>query len=664
MPSVPRSMLRFLTLSGLLALVPACQMFVDAADKEVYALIEKRQRDALGESRPFRIDEERVPIGTGDTAYKFVPHPIDSDVPAAIRPSTASQPAGVAQSRVTATRPAEASVTDPGRDASAPIPPQPHETALTEPPDGVPSTQPSVEEYLAEGSTATTQPAAAGPEREILSLSEALAYAFRHSREFQFAKEDLYLAALALSLERFLWTPQFNGQVSSEYANYGQIRDFDHAMAAVAQVGVTQRLPLGGEITARVVDSLMRDLTHHVTTGETGAMILEANIPLLRGAGLVAYESRFQAERNLIYAVRRFETFRRDLAVEIAGDYFNLQQLRQEIVNAQESIKVFEQEVARATGLWRAGRLIQLEVQRADQDRLVAINRLVDAQEAYNTALDQFKIRLGMPTSVAVDVALPPDPESTVASETPEDEALNRALQMPDIAEEEANRIALKYRLDLINALDAIDDAARGVKIAENGLLPDLNLSGSVTMNTDPLSLGTLKYNTERTTWRGGIVLELPLNRKAEQVALRNSLIAKRRAERNYEQSKDLVVLQVRRAMRRVQQEQDSLSIQIANRNLAVERRRGARIRFQKGQVSNREVVDAENALLNARDRLAQAQSRIRLAILQFRRDTGTLRIDDDGRWYEPGEAPTPQLSSSSAAPGARKPVATPNQNG
>src|SRR5207253_9955531 len=134
--------------------------------------------------------------------------------------------------------------------------------------------------------------------RPILTLSAALGYAFAHSREFQRAKEDLYLAALALTLERHLWTPQFTGNVSSQYANCGQIRDFDHAMAAVAQVGVEQRLPLGGSVTAKVMDNLMRDLTHHITTGETGQAVLSANIPLLRGAGLVAQESRFQAERN------------------------------------------------------------------------------------------------------------------------------------------------------------------------------------------------------------------------------------------------------------------------------------------------------------------------------------------------------------------------------
>jgi len=48
---------------------------------------------------------------------------------------------------------------------------------------------------------------------------------------------------------------------------------------------VVQKLPLGGELTATLIDNLMRDLTHHVTTAETGQIILAADIPLLRGPG-------------------------------------------------------------------------------------------------------------------------------------------------------------------------------------------------------------------------------------------------------------------------------------------------------------------------------------------------------------------------------------------
>ncbi len=587
----PPRLLVLLAASGLMG---GCQWFVNDADQEVYRLIEQRQQAALGKTEDVAVGQEEWPgwrqpahEGAGDP-YALTPNPADPDIPASFQ-TTATQPA-----------------------------------------DTQPTTVPAA--------TADASPVDALPSEEgawLMSLTDALSYAFRHSREYQTAKEDLYLAALALSLERHLWTPQLMAQVSSQYANYGQIRNFDHAMDMVSQIAVEQRLPYGGEVTARVVNVLMRDLTNHVTTGETGAMILEANLPLLRGAGRVARESRYQAERNLIYAVRNFEQFRRDLAVAIAADYFQLQQLRQAIVNATESIRSFALEAERAQALGRTGRLLELEAQRAEQQRLLAINGRVDAVEGYETAVDAFKIRLGMTTQTPIQVELPTDPEGDLAG--PEGElsarSLEQAIQMPAVVEAEAVRVALKYRLDLLSELDRVDDSRRGVDIAENNLLPDLAAQGSVRMDSDPGSLGVLKYNSERTTWRGQLVLDVPLDRKQERNALRSALIEQRRAERRYQEARDRVELQVRRAMRRVVQQEELLRIQKLSQDLALLRRRGARIRFDQGRVSNREVVDAENDLLDARNRLARAQAEYRVAILEFWRDTGTLRVDDEGRW-------------------------------
>jgi outer membrane protein TolC len=660
-----------------LACLPGCQWFVNDADRQVYALVEKRELQSIGEAHPAPIGTPKVPIHVDKEAYAFVPHPVDSNVPESFQ-QTATQPALVAPAtqpvlHIGTSQPAPVGAGGTGPESRGQDVSPSHwatRASATSRPAGIlgaattrpssfsarPETQPAGVPPAVDGrgeppgpvehigitppplQVADTQPATTTQPARQISLQDALALAFQNAREFQTAKEDLYLAALALTLERHLWTPRPFGNIETQYANYGQIRNFDHAMATVAQVGVTQKLPLGGEVTARVVDNLMRDLTHHITSAETGAMILEANVPLLRGAGLVALEVRFQAERNLIYAIRTFERFRQEFAVSIAGDYFNLQQAKQQIENTRLSIKSDDQLVAWARARWRTGWVNELDVQRAEQDRLRAISSEVSAVESYRSAMDRFKVRLTLPPETPLDVPLPED--STAPTSQPASlndmHSLEDSLRMPDVSEEEAIRVATKYRLDLLNSLDAIDDAARGVANAENSLLPSLDATGSVRLDTDPNRLGTFKYNTERATWRGSLNLELPLDRVAERNLLRNRLIAKDRAQRGYENDKDLVVVDVRRAMRRVQQQQTLLQIQTINRDLAIKRRRAAQIRFQMGQIGNRDIVEAENELLSARDALASAQAQLRLAILQFRRDTGTLRVNDDGKWYEP----------------------------
>jgi outer membrane protein TolC len=617
-----------MALWGLLC-ASGCQWAVDDADSDVYRLIENRQRATIARTTDTDVGRERWPDWDKpsepgpDEKYDFVPHRVDGQVPPAFRGPT-SAPEGRTG----------ADLTGPSARLRAVGSSQPAAVGAT--------TQPAVSDDRQVGSSGTpasqpfsaaitTQPAE--PLR-VMSLSDVVQYAFSHARDFQSAKEDLYLSALALTLERHLWTPLLVSNIQTRYANYGAIRDFDQAMAVVAETAVEQKLPYGGQLTATVINSLMRDLTNHLTSGETGKIVLAADIPLLRGAGPAAYESRYQAERDLIYAVRTFERFRQTFAVDIAGSYFDLQQRKQQIYNLGESIKSFTSEVDRARARWQTGRIIELDVQRAEQDRLSVVNRRLIAINSYRTAMETFKIRLGMPPEEEFDVDPLGGPEEDLNAGGARltDARIERTIRMPQVSLTDAVKVGHQYRLDLLNVLDRIDDRRRGVDIAENNLLPSLDAQGSVTYDTNPDRLNMADYHDDRATWRSALNLEVPLDRVEERNALRGALINKERAVRNYSQSRDQVAAQISQTMRQVLLSQQSLRIQILSRDLALKRREGARIRFEQGRVSNREVVDAENSLLNARDALAAAQVQLRLAILQFFRDTGMLRLNDEGR--------------------------------
>ncbi|MBN1510636.1 MAG: TolC family protein [Phycisphaerae bacterium] len=560
-PDLCTTMCRFTVLSSAVLLgvaLAGCQeWFVRDADRQVYRLIADRQADALGETHSADLGPEDGHAESPGAMYDLVPHPVDSEVPEAFR-----------------TRVGSASAT----------------------------TQP-----------ATTQPAS---ERRILTLQDAVAYAMRHSREFQSEKEDLYLAALALTLERHLWTPQFFGEVSYEYANYGQVRDFDHAMTAVAQLGASQRLPYGGEVTAQIVHSLMRDLGAHITSGETGQVILSADIPLLRGAGKAARESRYQAERDLIYAARRFERFRRAFLVEVASSYFDVLALKAGIENARASEAALAADKERSEGLAATERVLQVDVDRAQVEYLLARNDAINSEASYESALDRFKILIGMPTTESID-AVEPDFE----------------VMAPAVSEETAIETALRCRLDLLNDQDAVDDARRGVQVARNNLLPDLDFRGSVALDSDPNRKNSASYNTERATWRGEVAMEIPLNRVAERNDYRSSIIYLRRAERNFDRRCDEVRMDVRDAFRGIEQARLSLQIQAENIKINDFRKQQAEALLDRGMLtSNRDKIEAETSWREAKNRYAQAEANYRTAILAFLRDTGTLRVTDDGQ--------------------------------
>lgn len=564
----PTLVLVFLTVGG-------CQQwFIDGADREVAGLIEQRQRIALGATSDADIGAESGEIGGRSDMYSFVPSPIDSSVPEAFQIATRN--------------------TDETGELS--------ET----PPDDAQTEQ------------ASSQDKTENAERQRFTLRDALAYAMRHARDFQSEKESLYVAALDLTLERYLWGPRFvESTLGIDYANFGQVRDFDRAMTAVSRFAVEQRLPYGGEITATVINRLMRDLGANVTSGESGQFIIDARLPLLRGAGPVAYESRYRAERELIYSVRDFERFRRRFVVDIASGYFDLLSAKTRVESAESQASNLEEDLRRAEALAEAGRTLRIEASRARVSLLEARNGAVDAQERYDTSLDLYKIRIGMPTEIAIDVV---------------EDSLD--LNDPHVPVAMATETALKYRLDLLNARDAIDDARRNVEVARNELLPRFDFNGSATMVTDPVRTNSASYNTERTTWRASLDFEIPLDRKSERNAYRRALIDLRRVERDHDEAVDRVRLEVRRALRRLEQTRFSMTIQTENIEINKFRADQARAQYELGRIaSNRDVVEALDGLTAARNRFAESQSDYRRAILELLRDTGTLRVRDGGGW-------------------------------
>ncbi|HNU43760.1 MAG TPA: TolC family protein [Phycisphaerae bacterium] len=603
-------------------------LLVGATDRQVYRLVESRQQAALHDVHPPTLAPETGRVPRMPEAYHPAPHPIDSTLAGVELQPAVATPAELSGSRPATAAPVErqsaAEVPPAGEPADGSEPPAGEQPAAASGPAATATQEVNLDEVICEDPRLEGDGVAL--DAPAFTITDALAYAMRHARSLQNAKEQLYLAALDLSLERHLWTPQLVASLQTHYANYGQVRDFDHAMDAVSQFSVSQRLPYGGEVTATLVNNFMRDLGAHVTSGETGNVILSAGIPLLRGAGQAARESRYQAERELIYAVRTYEDFRRSFLVDLARDFFSLQESKAAVRNARENYKIrcADYQKAAFEKHLQVDRSV-FDVSRARSSWRSAESSLVNAREQYATAVDRFKIRIGMPVD---------DPLTVVAQD--EDE-VSRSLEtlLPRLPEAQAVELALQYRLDLLNSLDEVDDARRGVQVAKNRILPDLQLSGSATLNTDSNQLDSFSYHTDRVTWRSGLELRLD-DRKSERNAYRAALIGLRRTERTHEEFADQVRSEVRRALRRLDQQAQVRDIQVLNVEENALRQEAAREQYRLGMISNRDLDEALNDLLQAQNALAGAVANYRAAVLEVLRDTGLLRVGEDGRWELP----------------------------
>jgi len=442
---------------------------------------------------------------------------------------------------------------------------------------------------------------------ELMGLLE---YAVRHSRAYRDQMEALYLAALDVSLQRHLFAPiPF---VHQDLTYNGGQRDANYAAAltAATSAGMKQKLPYGGELVAETLVQFVNALSETATSAESAQLVLSGSLPLLRGAGMVNLEPLISSERELIYQVRTFEQYRRDFVVSIATQYFNLLAQYQGVLNRRISYANLVSLTERTQALYDTGRIIFLEVQRSLQSQLSAESALIDAEEGYQAALDNFKLRIGMPIDERLEIV-----------------PVELDVHVPKMTADEAVTLAHKYRLDLRTAADQVEDAQRGVSNARNGLLPDVNLTASAKLGNEP---NTPASNLqERTlTYTAGIGIDLPIDRLAERNALRKALIAFQKSQRTYAQLKDQIAADVRDEIRAIRTAEASLEIQRRGIELAQNRLEYSNELLREGRGLARDVVESQSSLLDAQDSFERARAQLQIRVLQLMRDTGTLRVD------------------------------------
>lgn len=449
----------------------------------------------------------------------------------------------------------------------------------------------------------------------VLDLFSALEYAVEHSRDYQTRMEDLYLVALDVTLQRHLFEPRPFANTGIQYEGGQRDVGYRSALSITNTAGIRQQLPYGGQIVAQGLYDFVNALNGNVTDGESAQLALSGTIPLLRGAGMINLEPLISSERELVYETRNFEDFRRQFAVSVASQYIRLLTQQQGIANRRFNYIASYQTFQQSLAIFTAGRpgTNFLSVQRAQSNLFQAENSIIASEDAYQSALDNFKITIGMPVDQPLQVV-----------------ALELGVNPPDI-DTGAIEMALKYRLDLQTSTDRIEDARRDVSNAKNGLLPDVTLTANTSLQNPRGSNGNSgnALNSRTLDYSAGVNVDWPIDRVAERNAYRRSLIALERATRNWRETHDSVVADVRNAVRSIRTARTALEIQQADIDNNRQRLEYANQLLILGRATDsQQAVDTLNSLLTAQDRYDLARANYYIQILNFLRDTGTLRLD------------------------------------
>lgn len=449
----------------------------------------------------------------------------------------------------------------------------------------------------------------------VLNLASSWRTTQQSSRDYLTAEEDYMLAVIRLLAEQHRWEPRFFNDTTLGVGSQWNDGSNAPALNAINTLKVQQKLPYGGQVEAAWVTQLSQQLRQAVSGGYTQSSDMEfaVTIPLLRGAGEVAREPLIQAERNLVYQSRTFERFRRQLLVGIANDYFQLVQTQSAISNQErslESLKLFQQATQARVD---AGRIRAFEVNIASNDVLNAEAGLANLREQYILQLDRFKVRLGLDPSTRVVIR-----------------PLALELPSPDETLDQATVAALEYRLDLQNARDRVDDSRRGVANAKNELLPGLNLAASSTLPSNPDNdVSQFAFSPLDANLQGSATLSLPLDKDIERLNLRSATINLQQSERSFQQLRDNIVVSVRSALRNI--DLASFRLKLAEQQVEINKRRLEEQLLKIDEVDAKQVVDSQNALLDAENRRDQALTDLRNSILNYLLESDQLRVAPDG---------------------------------
>ncbi len=477
------------------------------------------------------------------------------------------------------------------------------------PPDQGPSTPAAEPEPSPqEGAEA---PALQPPAPEVLDLRAALAIAVQTNRSVLAQREALFQQALSLSSTHRDFGPQV--ALTLSYL-FDETRGAPDQQSGAANFSLEQILPSGARLSLDAATS-GASLEDGDETYDSLVAIRLAQ-PLLRGGGhAVAYEPLIQAERSLVYAIRDFELFREDFSIDVARRFYDLVNQKQSIQNQRQNMDSNEFARRQAEAFFAVGRANELDVLRARRSELTARNDLLEAEEGYELALDRFKIFLGLATTAAIDVQGEPPPFVSVHY---------------DVVS--AVDVALANRLDLINRREQLEDVERGVRLARNSLLPDLDLTLGTSYGTES-SAHFGGDDLERTNASLALSLGVPLDRVRERNAYRSNQIELAQARRSLQEFQDDLVVTIRSSFRELERRLQSLDIQ---QQLIVDQTKNLRIaelRFERGEIPNRDVVEANQSLLDAQNALIDEQVNYEIARLQLLRDLGILFIDDTGMW-------------------------------
>lgn len=367
----------------------------------------------------------------------------------------------------------------------------------------------------------------------------------------------------------------------------------------------------------------------------TSGLTFSLSQPLWRNRGLFPNRAGIIiAKRGHLQSQATFEAQASDIVQRVIFQYWDVVQAHKTLDVLKKSLELAQASYDRDKRALELGALPPLDIYRSESQ--VAQRRIAVIQAEYS--LKQVETVLRQTLGADLD-----DRVGALDLELTEKAEPTGTLASVDLQETLGQALSRRRELEAQKQQLAIDDAS--VKLANNNLKPDLNLSASYTSN----GLGGVVFGTDAAgnpivvsnggfsdslsqlggfsfpTYGINLQLRLPIRNSSAQADLGTALVSKRRdlyQKRSLEQNIDT---EVKNAVHDLEQAELVITAAQTSRDLSAKNLAAEERKYTLGAQTIFFVLDAQNQLSQAELALVQAQISYQRALAEVDHATGVL---------------------------------------
>ena len=332
--------------------------------------------------------------------------------------------------------------------------------------------------------------------------------------------------------------------------------------------------------------------------------------PLLKGFGQTV------TEEQIIFAAKDQQIALQDLrgkAFQVVADtrnaYLNTLQAQYELSYRETSVELARRIVRENNARVEAGILAPVERLEAEVGLQTRERLLLDAQRAFADALDTFNFILDAKDKIYLPII--------------------QTFTMEFItSEQDGVETGLLKRPDVIRRMNEIEKIRTERAIANNSLLPELNLVASYSQNGLSDSTGNsfdVVKDGDYDSWEVGVNFSYPLGSIESRNELKRTDLELKQERSLLAQLRNEVRNEVRAAIRNINVSRKKTEVAKRGHELSQEKLRILLKSREVGLSTTRDVLDGEEDLASARTEQITAVSDYFKSITDYLRVTGTL---------------------------------------